>query len=573
MISSAAPPRGGYFAELTAASTYRHLLYFALAALLSVVMAIALVTAVVGAALSPLLLGVPLLLLGGWTLGGLAQLDRVLGAALLGVNLSRPAAVRPKGWWPWLRCRLTEANTYKILLYSVAKLLFMALGGVWLLLTLAGGLGLVVVPFLLSTFPQLHVPVVLGTQAYTLGGASGVLLSLIGFFVVMLGISGLNLLTRAWLLISYGLLTEYGENASAVREVAALREGAATVAFAGSLEETLTSLLRLSMPATTAQSAHITVGPLQLSEGPARLPAFLGTNTDSDNANAEYGRDTLQRTGDLHVLSLALAPRGEVLGRLQAVYSTSPSTREMQFWAAVSDQAASAAHTARLIDQAQTQGSEQERARLARELHDSVAQALYGVSLSTRTARALLEKNPAKAAESLDFALSLADGASAEMKALLFALRPDALEEGGLVPALTRLAEMLRLRYQLQVELVAPTEPPLSINIKGTLYRVAQEATHNAVKHARAEQLSLSLLLSGPADDTWTLEVCDNGVGFDVTQTRAGSLGLKSMRERAALIGAILTLDSAPNQGTRLTLQVRALPVQALEARAPQVKA
>ena len=118
---------GGYFSELFGAATYRHLLYFVVAALLSVVTALALAAALLGAALSPLLLGVPLLLLGGWALGGLANLDRALGSALLDVNLSRAAAVPSAGRWPWLRARLTEANTYKVLLYSVLKLPFTVL--------------------------------------------------------------------------------------------------------------------------------------------------------------------------------------------------------------------------------------------------------------------------------------------------------------------------------------------------------------------------------------------------------------------------------------------------------------
>ena len=478
-------PGRGYFAELFEAATYRHLFYFVTASMLGVVLGVALVLAFVGAALSPLLLGVPLLLLGGWLLGVLANIDRSLGAALLNVTLERPTPLRPPGWWPWLRCRLTEANTYKVLLYSVLKLPFVALSAVWLALTLLGGLGLMALPLVLSAVPDLNIPLVLGGQGYLLGSLSKGLLALTGLFVMMLGVSGLNLLARAWMVVSYGLLTDYGENASAVREVAALRAGAAAVAYAGSLEETLSTLLSESLGATSARGVAVTLGRLSVGSG----EAITGTSGQLGS-----GRDTLSRVGQQQILSFAVAPRGEVLGQLQASYRQPPSARETQFWAAVADQAASAADTARLIDQAQTRGGEAERARLARELHDSVAQALYGVSLATRTARALVNKNPARAAESLDFALSLADGASAEMKALLFALRPDALEEGGLAAALSRLAEMLRLRYQLNVNFDAPVEPTLEMAAKGTLYRVAQEATHNAVKHARAQHLTLKSL-------------------------------------------------------------------------------
>ncbi|AWN23205.1 histidine kinase [Deinococcus irradiatisoli] len=555
MMSSSSPPvraqrSGGYFSELVEAATYRHLLYFLVAALLSVVSVSALGLALLGAALSPLLLGVPLLLLGGWLLGALARLDRSLGSALLDVNLSRPTPLRPPGWWAWLRCRLTETNTYKVLLYSVLKPPYIALSSVWLGVTLGGGLLLAGLPALLYAAPQLNLPVALGEQAYLLTHTSKLLLPLIGLGTMMLGLSSLNLLARGWLIVSYALLTDYGENAPAVREVAALRAGAATVAYAGSLEETLSRLLQLSLSATSARSAHITVGRRTVSEGLSSgevPPVWPG--------EVAGGRDTLSRVGNRQVLAFAVSPRGEALGTLRAVYERVPSASETQFWAAVADQAASAADIARLIDQAQLRASEQERARLARELHDSVAQALYGVSLATRTARALLDKQPQRAAESLEFAQQLSEGASAEMKALLFALRPDALEEGGLVAALSRLAEMLRLRYQLDVQLDVAGEPPLSGEIKGTLYRVAQEATHNAVKHARARQLALSLR-PGEDGSTWTLCVQDEGVGFDPALTRPGSLGLKSMRERAALIGADLTLESRPGAGTTLRLSV-----------------
>ncbi|WP_293912372.1 sensor histidine kinase [Deinococcus sp.] len=545
------PPRRGYLGELFEGATYRHLLYFVLATPLSVLSGVALCLALVGVPLLLVLLGVPLLLLGGWCLGLLARLDRRLGTALLRLPLARPAALRPSGFWARVRARLGETNTYKVMLYSVLKLPYMALATSWLLLTLGGGALMIALPFLLPLYPELNIPVMVGERTFELGPYSAALLGACGFFLLLLGVSGLNLLARIWMIVSYGLLTDYGENASAVREVAALREVAATVAYAGSLEETLGRLLRRAQGATSARSVRLGVGEHSALSGP---PFSVPGSLQATNR----GRDTLsplrnEQGGDGQLLSLAVSSRGEVLGTLEAVYDHAPSVREMQFWAAVADQAAVSADIARLIDQAQTRGSEQERARLARELHDSVAQALYGVSLATRTARALIEKNPVRASESLDFAVSLADGASAEMKALLFALRPDALEEGGLVAALSRLAEMLRLRYSLDVSFEAPAEPPLDIAAKGTLYRVAQEATHNAVKHARARHLTLRLV---PLGEGWRLTVSDDGAGFDPSATRPGSLGLKSMHERAALIGAALGLRSAPGVGTTLELWV-----------------
>ena len=550
-----AQPRRGYFAELADGASYRHGLYFALAGPLGLLNVLALALIFSGVLTSPLLLGLPLLWLGGVLLRWLANLDRTLGSALLQVNLSRPASVRPAGLWPWLRGVLTSANTYKVLLYSVLKMPLALLSSAWLLATLGGGLLLVGVPIVLLCAPQWNLPLLAGQYGYQLTPLSEGLLILLGLLTLLLGISGLNLLARAWMVVSFGLLTDYGENAPAVREVAALRAGAATVAFAGSLEETLGKLLQQALAATTAQAARLVL---------AERTVAQGANFTFPEHLAADGRDTLRRVGDQQVLSFAVAPRGEVLGTLQVAYVHAPSTREMQFWAAVADQAASAADTARLIERAQTEGGQQERARLARELHDSVAQALYGVSLATRTARALIEKHPARASESLDFAVTLADGASAEMRALLFALRPDALEEGGLAAALTRLAEMLRLRYQLAVTVHLPAEPPLEMAVKGALYRVAQEATHNAVKHARARQVWLRLEHLPDPRDGWQLSVQDDGAGFDSHSLRPGSLGLKGMRERAALIGGELEILSATGEGTTVRLNVPAAPPETL---------
>jgi len=143
------------------------------------------------------------------------------------------------------------------------------------------------------------------------------------------------------------------------------------------------------------------------------------------------------------------------------------------------------------------------------------------------------------------------------MKALLFALRPDALEEGGLATALEGLMDVLRVRYQLEGSAQVPLEPDLDPPQKGALYRIAQEAVHNAVKHARATKVALSLLRE---PDGWVLNIHDDGQGFDPAQIPGGTLGLKSMRERAREIGASFELESRPGAGTRLSVRLPTAP-------------
>jgi signal transduction histidine kinase len=214
-----------------------------------------------------------------------------------------------------------------------------------------------------------------------------------------------------------------------------------------------------------------------------------------------------------------------------------------------------------LYEQAQELAALQERQRLARELHDSVSQALYSISLGAHTTRESLESNdPERANASIEYILALTEAALAEMRALIFELRPESLETEGLVAALRRQVVFLRARYKLTVEATLAHEPDLSLEQKHALYRIAQEALHNIIKHAHARIVVLRLTREGSGV---VLEVSDNGKGFDATGSFPGHLGLHSMRERATKMGGTLTLKSAPGQGTILRVRV---PVEAESA-------
>jgi signal transduction histidine kinase len=231
--------------------------------------------------------------------------------------------------------------------------------------------------------------------------------------------------------------------------------------------------------------------------------------------------------------------------QMQVVFNNAPPTpRDTHLWNALATHANTALRLKHLIDRERSDASEQERQRIARELHDSVAQALYGISLGTRSALEQLESSPENAKQALLYAIDLADGGTSEMKTLLFALRPDALEEGGLAAALHKLGEMLKSRYKLESVITAPLEPDVTLEVKGALYRIAQEAVHNTVKHAKAKLVSIKL-------ENYLLEISDNGKGFDVNATRAGALGLKSMRERVKSINANFEITSS-EAGTRI---------------------
>jgi signal transduction histidine kinase/putative methionine-R-sulfoxide reductase with GAF domain len=195
----------------------------------------------------------------------------------------------------------------------------------------------------------------------------------------------------------------------------------------------------------------------------------------------------------------------------------------------------------------------EERNRIARELHDSVSQALFGIVLGTRTARAQLDRDPNKLREPLDYILTLADAGLTEMRALIFELRPEALENEGLAVALQKQAQAMQARYHITMHAELNEEPSIPIEYKDTLYRIAREALHNIIKHAKAQNVWIGLERLGSMIQ---LTIRDDGVGFDPDGAFPGHLGLKSMRERAMRLGGAYTISSQPNEGTLVDVQL-----------------
>ena len=201
-----------------------------------------------------------------------------------------------------------------------------------------------------------------------------------------------------------------------------------------------------------------------------------------------------------------------------------------------------------------------ERQRIARDLHDSVSQSLFSTTLHVRTAQRALEAEQVDAAgpvgEELGEIGQLTRGALAEMRALIFELRPDALAEEGLVAALTQQASALGAREGLVVQVDGPDERlPLGPEVEEQLYRLGQEALANVVKHARASSAMVHIAAN---DDTVTVEVHDDGRGFDPAAVGPEHFGLRSMQGRVADLGGQLEITSAPGQGTVLRVEVPA---------------
>jgi PAS domain S-box-containing protein len=194
----------------------------------------------------------------------------------------------------------------------------------------------------------------------------------------------------------------------------------------------------------------------------------------------------------------------------------------------------------------------EERLRLSRELHDSVSQALYGIVLGAETARAMVDRDPSRAGDPLDYVVSLAKTGLAEMRGLIFELRPETVEHEGLADLLQKQADAFAVRHRVQVTTVLCDEPVGPAKTKEALYRIAQEALHNTVKHAGATAIHLSLQRDG---EEIILAVRDNGKGFDTSGSYPGHLGLHTMRERAEEVGGVLQIASAAGAGTTISVR------------------
>jgi len=172
-------------------------------------------------------------------------------------------------------------------------------------------------------------------------------------------------------------------------------------------------------------------------------------------------------------------------------------------------------------------------------------------------ARERLDQDSVGIAQPIDYVLRLADASQAEMRALIFELRPEALETEGLVAALNRQIEVLRARHRISAGYIASAEPELPIEIKQALHRIGQEALWNTVKHARARRVDVRLEAD---EDSVLLEVADDGVGFDPNRSFPGHLGLRSMLERATGVGGSFDVISSRGRGTRVVVRVPSEP-------------
>lgn len=207
----------------------------------------------------------------------------------------------------------------------------------------------------------------------------------------------------------------------------------------------------------------------------------------------------------------------------------------------------------------------EERVRLARELHDSVTQSIYTVSLYAEAAAEWLHSGDLETAlKQLGELRDTAQEALREMRLLIFELRRPALEASGLAAALQARLEMVEARGGIGTELKVEGSEQISPSVQVELYAIIQEALNNVLKHAHAQHVRVGLRFE---EGSTTAEVLDDGIGFAPGADPAGSgFGLLGMKERAQKIQSELRIESAPGQGTRIKVRVPVRLAQNLDA-------
>jgi len=315
--------------------------------------------------------------------------------------------------------------------------------------------------------------------------------------------------------------------------------------------------------------------------------SMISNRLDKD---ARVAPDALGWLAQAHIQSVALAPltiKDRVAGTLVLVKEAGKGgfdQADLDLLVAFADQTAIAIENARLYEEAQQVAASQERSRLARDLHDAVTQTLFSASLIAEVLPGLWENDPSEGRQLLGELRQLTRGALAEMRTLLLELRPAALVEANLGDLLRQLAESVSGRTGIPVaaSLEGCPVPDLPDEVQVALYRIAQEALNNIVKHAQARHAEVRLGCSraempnggrpgdgaqesaepaasehqsaqqaaGEAPIRVVLTIEDDGRGFDPAAVPLDHLGLGIIRERSQAIGAMLRIDSGMGRGT-----------------------
>ena len=270
-----------------------------------------------------------------------------------------------------------------------------------------------------------------------------------------------------------------------------------------------------------------------------------------DIASSPLPLRSIPAAADQTYLGVPLRSRGRTLGVLSVLGEAGRhfADEEVALLIHIADEVGIAVENAQLYRQAEQLAVMRERQRLARELHDSVTQALYSLTLLSEAARRMAGSGELRQAQEPLYRLNaIAQQALKEMRLLVYELRPLVLKREGLVGALQHRLDAVEGRAGVEARLLVQGDVKLPSEVEEDLYRIAQEALNNALKHAAASAVTVTIHAE---DQAVEIKVVDDGTGFDPqTANTGGGMGLTTMRERAEKMGARLQVESTPGQGT-----------------------
>ncbi len=306
-------------------------------------------------------------------------------------------------------------------------------------------------------------------------------------------------------------------------------------------------------PQFSAKPSRLRVG----KEGISGWVAATGEALMAPDVNKEPRYIPVEGSQAQSELTVPISVKGKVIGVLDVESDrlNDFNDTDLDLITSLANQTGVAIENARLYEQAWQLAVVEERSRLARDLHDSVTQSLYGITLYSQAAAGHLASGRMdKVAEHLRELQDTSQDALAEMRLLIFELRPPILAEAGLAAALQARLLAVEGRAGLKTEFKSEMKGRLPLAIEEGLYRIAQEALNNCLKHGRARRIVVKVWRD---DSRVTLTIADDGVGFDpATARERGGLGLSAMAERAAQLGGRLGVNSKPGEGTQVRVEV-----------------
>lgn len=267
--------------------------------------------------------------------------------------------------------------------------------------------------------------------------------------------------------------------------------------------------------------------------------------------------DNIRRNGKAKlVLVVAMRVERDLIGALALAFSEKepPSKERLMLLSTLAGQAGLVIRNAQLYLAAQELGISEERGRIAREMHDGVAQNLAHLMMKTELITRLINMDTERARSEVVRMRAVLEESVHELRRSIYALRPVNLESGGLFIALRKLVKDFSDQNDVDVELSLPNRNiEFSAKVEGAVFRIVQEALNNVRKHCQANHVSVKI---GFENGDLELAIEDDGIGFlydEESSIRQGHLGLAQMRERAQDLGGTLTISSFPHLGTRIS--------------------